>query len=232
MYQISPKDEMIITQFTNPHLFWLRKVDFDFDPEFRKFNEEFRKYYKKNFQKLQWKTFQPKKGDKVAYFDSKEKVWYRAELDECQHYLGESDATFSCWLMDYGRTVEAQQRDLKELDDQFKDANFGHIIKAGIRSIMPAEEEVNFYTNEKKLVRVHDWPKSVVQRLMVFLDDVPLITFHPHEKMYIKEFGHIFGDLVVQTHAGAKESIRQKLLNLNACVSLADDKFLNGKMEL
>lgn len=229
MTSISAQEEMKITQFINPHLFWIQKCSTDFDPKFFEFKEKLNARYKKLVKTEPFATYKPKVGDMVACFDKKMKIWFRGEIDHVMAVQQARDNDLLVWMVDHGQTVEAKSEDVRMLEQQFRDVEFHHIFKVGIMSLMPAEEDFDFYNNIKVVVPCVDWSKHTVSKLKEFLDDVPEIHFHC--QMFDAANQHAFGDLVVRTHAGKNVSIRQNLLNLNAAISVPEGAFMNGKFE-
>lgn len=55
---VDPQEEMVVSKFINPHLFWLRKINMSYDKEFILFEQNMNRFYKQNVQLN--KVYKPK----------------------------------------------------------------------------------------------------------------------------------------------------------------------------
>lgn len=58
MAPIEPEDEVVVSKFINPHLFWLRKMNIVYNKDFIQFEQNLDRYYKQHAQ--QNKPYKPK----------------------------------------------------------------------------------------------------------------------------------------------------------------------------
>lgn len=142
----------------------------------------------------------------VAYFDRHTNKWHRAIVDYIYDLLNahEDEELYILWLVDYGYPVQAHQKSLKKLQQEFlQPACFGNVIKAGIGNIIPCKKIFDFESDCMKEKVADAWDSSTLKDVQMMLQNALSITFNVQTQID----GHTFGDVSID-YKGKIHNIR------------------------
>ncbi|XP_020716796.1 uncharacterized protein LOC101462845 isoform X1 [Ceratitis capitata] len=204
------KENISITHFINPHLFWYHKVGVSND-EYRaiaKVEKELADYYSDHQAWTQGRRHPPKNTIVAVKFLAWNKL-IRARVDHITGF-GKTVAggEFIMWALDYGFPFQTKADQIYRLPSKFA-TPINYIRCGGLSNILPAEEF--FMNNEMITVVSNKWHQRACDVIEKALNGSECIVF-------AKEFTsneQDWGELIIKTNMGVKYRVNDQLVSLH-----------------
>ncbi|XP_055390342.1 putative ATP-dependent RNA helicase TDRD12 [Condylostylus longicornis] len=206
-------DDIIITHFINPSMFWYR-ISNEVSEELFNLDQELFKCFSSN----RYKEYIPKQKEIVLLYVVSESRCCRAKVEEIFEYRA-TPKKYMLWAIDHGKVYSSNSKFIRELPKNLAEVQIENVFFGGLNNLVPAKQTFDYRRYDNIMQRCEKWSSETCRLFDEAVKDAYTLEFVIQRK--IKD--QYFGELRAAFHTNNRISINDMLIKSKGAMKEANN---------